>query len=181
MTMAVIGTTLPFGTNGTVAFIGPDQPIIVPYQVNPTSTHNILFGQPVSRASGYLVDPVTTVITTTNFFGVAVAEIKTNLTYPLGQNTVEQAYYSPGNTADILRKGIFPNFIQRGSTTVAGAQVYIRTILNGAFPNAVIGGYETSADGSNTVAVPQLVFYSNGGLDSNQSALIQIIGLVIGA
>jgi hypothetical protein len=102
--------------------------------------------------------------------GFALREVKTNLSYiastagSIGGSNV--AFYAPGEMAEVIEETSGLTVQVNNGAPVAGNQIYIRIALNGGIPAGVVGGVEAVADGSNTVAVPNVVF-TTGVLDGN--------------
>ena len=61
---------------------------------------------------------------------------------------------------------------QRG-TPAAGAAVYVRVKANNSYPNAVVGGFEASADSTNTIQVTNIE-WTTGSVDANGVAEVTI-------
>jgi hypothetical protein len=140
----------------------------------------VYFGQPVSLTTdGYVIDPTTTVISATNFAGVAIINVQTYLTYPTTQNSTQRGYYPANAPCDIIQQGIVSVYIQRGTSINQSGTVYVRTATNGSYPTAVVGGFETSADGSNTVALTNAVWNTNK-IDANGIAELFILYPIAG-
>jgi hypothetical protein len=181
----VIPVTGPnVGFPGAVSRVG--SPIIVARQSDPTNLTNLSFGEPAvligDSAGGmwksvaeYVADGGVAADITSKFAGIAVREVKTNLTYPIGVPGASQniGYYAPGEIAGVLELGSITVHIAHG-TPVADAPVYIRLTVNPAIPNAPVGGIEAAADGGNTVLMPNARFRT-GYLDANSVAEITLL------
>jgi hypothetical protein len=113
------------------------------------------------------------------FAGIAVREVKTTPGYVIsGQAYATVGSYTPGQMCGVLvRGGIIVN-INTGvqANCVAGGPAYLRTILNGTFPNAVVGDLESISDTTNSVllaggAFPALAdgFWKTGHIDANNA------------
>lgn len=98
----------------------------------------------------------------TNFVGVAVREVKTAETY---NPSPAFGSYLQGQVCDGLERGSCAVVCHVG-TPAAGAAVYLRTVLNGAIPAGVVGGFEANADGGNSFAITN-ARWTNNVLDSN--------------
>jgi hypothetical protein len=174
MSGGTVSTSLGYGVAGGISRIGPNQPVIENRLVATTSA-NVTFGLAVScNTSDAIVAAATTALTTSNLFGVAVANVQTYLTFPIGQNTAQVAYYAPGQACDVIKLGIITVYIQRGTSINARGQVYIRSVYNGTYASAVVGGFETGADSSNTIAPTNWVWNTNS-IDGNGMAEIEIL------
>lgn len=110
---------------------------------------------------------------------LAAANVKTNTVYPSnGSGSISNTgVYLPGQEADALLQGTMNVAVNVGTPAGAGSQVYIRKILNASFPLGVIGGIEGVADGSNTVAYPNIVFRT--GILSTDPSTGQVTAQVV--
>lgn len=111
------------------------------------------------------------------FVGIATGKMKQNQTFVPGNNETGN-FFAPYSAADIIQVGFVPVFIQRGTSINWGGTVYVRKVLNGAYPNAVVGGFETTGDSTNTVALTNAVWESNY-IDANGMALLKLLYPVI--
>lgn len=179
------GTTVPLtgmlnGYPGTVTRNGDE--VIAARAVRSTDTVNVNFGDPLvlngdstggtwSSVAGFITAGGT-ITTGTQIVAVAVRQVQTALQYP---PTSGVGYYTPGQIADGLERGSIAVQLHVYSTApVAGGPVYVRIALNGAIPAGVVGGFETAADGSNTVEVANMVFRT-GVIDANGVAEITLL------
>lgn len=163
--------------------------IIMAREVAPADTYPINFGDAVflrndinansggaySSAQSLVAATIAPVMggagTNYSFVGVAVREVKTNLGYALG--TLGQlGNYPQGTWADALERGSCMVQCNVGVPVVGGA-VYLRTALNGAIPAGVIGGFEASADGANTIQITNAE-WTTGYKDSNNISEITL-------
>jgi hypothetical protein len=113
------------------------------------------------------------------FGGIAVREVKTSLQYtslpPVGTSVIGS--YPAGTMCEALVRGSITVRILNG-TPVQGGAVYIRAILNtGTYPNGIVGGLETIADGVNNILLPNFTF-KTGVLDANGIAEVTILDRV---
>lgn len=169
MTGSAIGLSLGFGFKGNYSRTPDD--ITFPKIVYAASA-NIPFGMPVvQRTDNTVVSPATTVMTTSNFGGFALAIVKQLNTYPSSSNNTS-GYYAADQVCDVLKRGNMVTELVHGTPT-AGGQVYIRTVLNGAFPLEIVGDIRADADSSNTIAAPNVIF-TTGYLDANNMVEITI-------
>jgi len=101
--------------------------------------------------------------------GIFVQNFKVNTSYVIGGSPATANSYAAGSLADVLERGVIVVQLSVFTTApTAGGQVFIRTVLNGAIPAGVIGGYETAADGANTIAVPTSQWaWKTGFVDPN--------------
>lgn len=105
----------------------------------------------------------------TQFAGIAVREVKTNLTYV----TNASGYYEPGKPCDVLERGSATIQVNNGTPTANG-NVYVRIATNASIPNGVIGGFEAAADGVNTVLLSNVKF-KTGLIDANNVAEVTLL------
>lgn len=111
--------------------------------------------------------PVVAPSTATQFAGIAVREVKQAITYNFVGQTPAPAQYAAGYPCDVLQRGTVTVTCNNG-TPIAGGTVYVRVATNAAIPNGVIGGFEATADGTNTVALPtSIAMWKSGDMDSN--------------
>ena len=160
MTGKAIGLSFNIGYAGTPSREGKNAPEIVNLPVKSDST-TILFGEPVVLNTDNTVSSVKDVtLTAANFLGIAVAETKTNLTFPLPYGTAETSgSYLAGEPIDVMQTGTI--CVQVVGTPTAGGAVYVRTALATAFPDEEIGQIRTAADGGNTVQLTNCSFKTN--------------------
>jgi hypothetical protein len=190
--MSSFGVSLPVvalnnGFLGAVSRVG--YPVIVARQVLPTTPNPISFGDPAVFVAGasdgdYAVQSVADFIvgggtfTAAKFTGVAIREVKTNLSY-LSLATIPAnliGTYAPGEIAEVLETGSICVKINNG-TPFSQGPVYVRIAANVGIPAGVVGGFEAVADGANTVALTGVVFRT-GNLDANGVAEITILNRV---
>lgn len=162
MTLTSFGQTIPvtgpnIGFVGTVSRFGERviaARVFTPYN----SALNLNFGDPaviIPNAQGGAYDSVADFIAhaaasigllPSYWAGVAVREVKTQLTYP--SNVTPGAspmvgLYSAGQMAEALERGSITIALAVG-TPVQGSQLYVRTVLNSAVPAGFVGDWETS-------------------------------------
>ena len=106
--------------------------------------------------------------TADDFVGVAVREVKQTADYynPTG-------VYLENEPADVLTRGSVTVLINAG-TPVARGKVHVRIAENESIPSGVIGGFEATADGDNTIELNNVVF-TTGQMDANKVAEITIL------
>lgn len=171
MAGSVILNTLNNGYPGTPSHT-PDE-IISPHPVDSTQTAGVLFGAAVSVSATGTVKNITGSDTAATFAGVAARVVQTPTSYPDQNNGV----YMPGDMAGIVVRGAVSVAVNTGITSgtapTIGGTVYMRIKANETYPNAVIGGFETAADSTNTVALTNAKFSS--GVDDNGVAEITIL------
>lgn len=110
--------------------------------------------------------------TVAQLLGIAVREVKQATDYYPGSGGASSQYL-PGQPCDVLERGSVTEICQNG-TPVAGGPVYLRLALNATYPNAVIGGFEAAADGTNSVLVPNYM-WTTGNVDSNGVAELTVL------
>jgi hypothetical protein len=130
----------------------------------------------VSKANGNT--PVMTQGANFSFVGFAVREVFTLLTSTFvatPQLPAVQAY-APGQPCDVLERGSIAVVVKdpQAAGYVAGGKVYLRTVVNGAFPSAAVGDLETAADGGNTIQLTN-VFLQTGLADANSVVEVTVL------
>ena len=128
---------------------------------------NVAFGTPLIYSSGKVVAFGSTG-TAAAFVGVAAREIKSALNY-LDQNKGE---FAPNEAVPVFKRGCI-NVQNHVGTPALGGAVYIRITANSSIPAGVVGGFEASADGSNTIKLTNCQWH--GAADSNGVAEIRIM------
>lgn len=161
---SVIGTTMNIGYPGSFSRNGDC--VIVPRGVKATDTANIAFGDPVVLNADNTYSKFGAAGTVATFAGVGIREVKQTADYynPAGS-------YKPGEPADVIVRGAVCVVCNVGTPTAWGA-VYVRTVLNAAIPAGIIGGFEASADGTNTILLTNAKF-NTGNMDANK--VVEII------
>lgn len=163
MSAGGFGTVIPvlslnLGFPGNVSRVG--ERVIASREVLSTTPNPILFGQGVvivPDSTGGTVQSIADFIAgggvfePFNFGGVAVRNVKTNLTYStlgnVGNATPFTGSFPPSSMAGILERGSVPVIIANG-TPISQGPVYTRVALNGAIPAGTIGDFEAVPDGS---------------------------------
>ena len=182
-------TGLNLGFPGQVSRTG--DMVIAARQVYSSAAHSISFGQAVvllgdslggtyESAADYIAVPHT--FTSALFAGIAIREVKTNVTSYLGMeqtgsNTPVVGYYAAGEMAEVLERGSITVQINAG-IPVAGNNVYLRTALNGSIPAGVVGGLEAQTVGDGGLVSLSNVVFRTGVLDANNVAEITILNRV---
>lgn len=164
MAGSVIGTTMNIGYPGSFARNGDC--VIVPRGVKSTDVVNIGFGDPVVLNTDNTYSKFGASNTAAQFAGVGIREVKQTADYysPAGS-------YKPGESADAIVRGAVCVVCNVGTPTAWG-NVYVRTVLNGAIPAGVVGGFEATADGTNTILLTNAKF-NTGNMDVNK--VVEII------
>ena len=163
MTAISFGQVIPvtgpnIGFPGTISRTGERIVIAREFvQQSGSGTYNINFGDPVvqiqNTSGGYwdsVLDFVTAAtsnigLVASQFAGVAVREVQTQLTYPAGQTpgVLQVGYYAPNTMAEVLERGSITVTLAVGAPN-AGAQVYTRVVINSAVTAGLIGDWETN-------------------------------------
>lgn len=106
-------------------------------------------------------------LTAQNFAGIFVREVK-----QASDVFASQGAYYKNDPADVMLRGETVIKLARG-TPKAGGTVYYRIAANEDISGSAVGDFEATADGSNTVALPNVVF-STGKVDGNNVVEIVI-------
>jgi hypothetical protein len=107
------------------------------------------------------------------FAGIAVREVKTQLTYPVTPGASQVGVYQPGQMCEVLVRGSITAKVTVG-TPVAGGPVYMRTILNGSIAAGIVGDLEAAPDTVNTVVLPN-AYFKTGVLDANNVSEVTLL------
>lgn len=138
-----IGTSMNFGYPGTIARNGDE---ISRTRPKAQASADIYFGDPVILINDGTYQKFGASNTAGQFAGVAMRRVKTSLQYL----TQSAGYYTGQEPTDVLSRGSVTVQCNVGNPVPGGA-VFIRTVANAAIPAGVVGGFEATADGSNTV------------------------------
>lgn len=106
--------------------------------------------------------------TAAQFVGVACRETKSATNY-IAQNEGSYAQY---DAVPVIKRGCVNVICQNGTPALDGT-VYLRVKENASYPNAVVGGFEAAADGSNSIALTNVKW--KGGADANGVAEVRIL------
>jgi hypothetical protein len=166
MTGTAVGKVMNLGYPGNISR-GVDA-IVENHFLRSTDVANINFGDPVVLNSDNTVSAFGSAGTAATFLGIAVREVKQNTDY-----FNAQGYYQPGQPTDVAVRGSLTIKVNVGTPTANG-NVYVRITANGAIPNGVVGGFEATADGTNTVLLSNVKF-KTGKIDANKVAEVTII------
>ncbi|MCL6442062.1 MAG: hypothetical protein K6T83_01125 [Alicyclobacillus sp.] len=169
---SVIGKTLNLGFPGNVS---RSADAIIENRAVSASSSPIPFGAAVVLNPDNTYSLFGASNTAAQFAGVAIREVKQGVNYSsyyVGASNTTQSY-SPGQPCDVLERGAVTVVCQLGTPT-AGGKVYIRVATNASYPNAVIGGFEAQADGTNNVLLPNCQWKTNQ-IDGNNVAELQIL------
>ena len=107
------------------------------------------------------------------FGGIAVREVKTQLTFPVPPGTSQIGIYSPGQMCEVLVAGSITVKINVG-TPIQNGPVYLRAIVNGGIPAGLLGDLEASSDAGNNILLPNATF-KTGVLDANNVAELTLL------
>jgi len=157
----VIPVTGPnLGFPGTISRQGER---VVPARVfTPFSAaYNLNFGDPavlINTATGgvwtSVADAVNNAVANialvaTQFAGMAVREVQTQLAYPFGAGIqpgdLQVGYYAPGQMAEVLERGNGTVMVSVANSPTSGAPVYTRVVANGAVTAGTVGDWEVGA------------------------------------
>lgn len=169
MTGSVINYSLNYGYPGEPSHT-PDN-VIATHAVAADQTNGIQFGQACTQNGDGSIAAFGAANTAAQFAGVAVRVVKTPYQYP-NQN---MGVYLPDEIMSILERGSISVQINPGTATdiTIGGAVYLRIAANETYPDAVIGGFETTADGANTVELTNTKWSTTA--DANGVAEITIL------
>ena len=163
LTPQVIGTSMTAGFAGSYA----RQPDMIVNTRPAGGSTPIPFGAPLVYSEGAVVQMGASA-TAAQFVGVAGREIKSSLTY------LEQSpgQYNPGDPVSVFQRGSIQVKCQRGTPALGGA-VYVRITENSSYSTAAVGGFESEADSSNSVALTNCQW--GGAPDANGIAELVIL------
>lgn len=162
----VIGISMPHGQAGSYA----RQPDMI---VNTKPAGGTIdFGMAVvyDSTKKTVVLPSST-STAAQFIGVASREVKSALNY------LEQGIgqYATGDAVPVFQRGAINVKCQNGTPAVGGA-VYMRVAENAGVDGAVVGGFEATADSTNSVALTNCQWA--GPADANGIAELRILTML---
>ena len=135
---------------------------------NRVAAGTIAFGQAVILNTSNQWAPVTSATVAASIAGIAIREVIQANTYDPQSNP----NYVANAPADVAVRGNVTVNCQRGTPT-SGTAVYVRVAANATYPTAVVGGFEATADGANTIQVPNIE-WTTGVVDSNNNAEVTI-------
>lgn len=135
---------------------------------NRIAASTIKFGQAVKLTSGNKWTLVGTGDQATDVAGVAVREVVQANVF----NPQSNPDYVAGDPCDVMVRGNMIVKCQRG-TPSPGSAVYVRITENASYEDCVVGGFEASADSSNTVQVTNIE-WTTGIVDANGMTEITI-------
>nr|DAJ94296.1 MAG TPA: hypothetical protein [Caudoviricetes sp.] len=135
---------------------------------NRVAKSDIAFGQAVILTNDNRWDVVAAATTAADIAGIAVREVVQANTF----NPQSNSDYLAGAPCDVMTRGNCTVKCQRG-TPVSGAAVYVRVKANATYADAVVGGFEASADSTNTIQVSNIE-WTTGVMDANGNAEVTI-------
>lgn len=135
---------------------------------NRVAKNNIAFGHAVVLTNDNRWDNVVDATTEEQIAGVAVREVIQANTFDPQSNPD----YMAETPCDVMVRGNCTVKCQRG-TPKSGDAVYVRVKKNNNYVDAVVGGFEATADAENTVQVTNIE-WTTGVMDANRMAEITI-------
>ena len=128
----------------------------------------IAFGQAVVLTADNKWKLVGTGTTAVQVAGIAVREVVQANTF----NPQSNPDYLDGTPCDVMVRGNCTVKCQRG-TPVSATAVYVRITKNDTYPDAVVGGFEATADGANTIQVDNIE-WTTGVMDANNMTEVTV-------
>lgn len=135
---------------------------------NRVAKNNIAFGHAVVLTNDNRWDNVVDTTTAAQIAGVAVCEVIQANTFDPQSNPD----YMAETPCDVMVRGNCTVKCQRG-TPKSGDAVYVRVKKNNTYVDAVVGGFEATADAENTVQVTNIE-WTTGVMDANGMTEITI-------
>lgn len=135
---------------------------------NRVAKNNIAFGHAVVLTNDNRWDNVADATTAEQIAGVAVREVIQANTFDPQSNPD----YMAETPCDVMVRGNCTVKCQRG-TPKSGDAVYVRVKKNNTYADAVVGGFEATADVANTVQVTNIE-WTTGVMDANGMTEITI-------
>ena len=135
---------------------------------NRVAKNNIAFGHAVVLTNDNRWDNVVDATTEEQIAGVAVREVIQVNTFDPQSNPD----YMAETPCDVMVRGNCTVKCQRG-TPKSGDAVYVRVKKNNTYVDAVVGGFEATADEANTVQVTNIE-WTTGVMDANRMTEITI-------
>lgn len=136
--------------------------------LNRVAKNNIAFGHAVVLTNDNRWDNVVDATTEAQIAGVAVREVIQANTFDPQSNPD----YMAETPCDVMVRGNCTVKCQRG-TPKSGDAVYVRVKKNNTYVDAVVGGFEATADAANTVQVTNIE-WTTGVMDANGMTEITI-------
>lgn len=135
---------------------------------NRIAKSNISFGHAVVLTNDNKWDNVVEGTTAAQIAGIAVREVVQANTFDPQSNPD----YMAETPCDVMVRGNCTVKCQRG-TPKSGDAVYVRVKKNNTYVDAVVGGFEATADAPNTVQVTNIE-WTTGVMDANRMTEITI-------
>lgn len=135
---------------------------------NRVAKNNIAFGHAVVLTNDNKWDNVVEGTTAAQIAGIAVREVVQANTFDPQSNPD----YMAETPCDVMVRGNCTVKCQRG-TPKSGDAVYVRVKANTTYQDAVVGGFEATADAANTVQVTNIE-WTTGVMDANGMTEITI-------
>lgn len=135
---------------------------------NRVAKNNIAFGHAVVLTNDNRWDNVADATTAAQIAGVAVREVIQANTFDPQSNPD----YMAETPCDVMVRGNCTVKCQRGMPK-SGVAVYVRVKKNNTYADAVVGGFEATADAPNTVQVTNIE-WTTGVMDANGMTEITI-------
>lgn len=186
MTVLSFGQTIPV-TGPNIGFPGnisrQGERVVTARQFVPfTSSNNLNFGDPAviipnteggyyDSVADYVADAEANIALLAQFgIGMAIREVKTQLTYPYNSapGVQQTGYYSNGQMAEVLERGNATVLLTAGTPTGPGNQVYTRHVLNSSnVPAGFIGDWEVTPAATDLFTKP----VGTGGAAAGQAVI----------
>lgn len=128
----------------------------------------IAFGQAVTLTADNKWKLVVTDTTATQVAGIAVREVVQANTF----NPQSNPDYLDATACDVMVRGNCTVKCQRG-TPASGTAVYVRITKNDTYPDADVGGFEATADSTNTIQVDNIE-WTTGVMDANNMTEVTV-------
>lgn len=161
-----IGRSLGHGFAGNVAQ-HPD--IIIGTEIVEGSTP-VYFGDPVMLTANGKVAAVDNTFTGDQFVGVASSEIRSAITIDRLDGV-----YRESDRASVCKRGVVSVLCQTGSP-VKGGKVYVR--ISNPPAGGKVGGFEAAASGTDTVELPNCVWFNETDAEGVAAIRMKTINLV---
>lgn len=110
--------------------------------------------------------------TAAQFVGVASSEVKSAFTLDNADGT-----YRPGQAASVLKRGAISVLCLEGDA-IPGKPVYLRTAKSDAFPDGMVGGFETEEETGKTILIPNAVWVTGQDANGVAELLLRSINLI---
>ena len=198
MTQYAFGQTIPvlgpnIGFAGTITRFA--ERIVAARQFVPTgnAANNLSFGDPAvqipngvggyyNSVADFVAAAVANIANVAAYFaGMAVREVKTQLTYGAGTTPgIQQVgYYSNGQMAEVLERGsaIIPLLVS--NSPKSGDQVYTRVVLNAAISAGLVGDWETNPAASDLFSLSGITGVAAGQTALTLTATGVYVGMVV--